>query len=506
MDLSLLLQMAAQGMPDRVFLGSAAAGTTFSELESDAKLLADILLPGQPVAYAGPHGVVAVRLLFACAAAGAPFAPVNSRLPHDQIAALIRRLEPAVLVCADELAEALAGTAATVVPVSRLGDLTSLPLETPARERSSTAALLYTSGTTATPKAAVLSHANLLAYVMETLDFASAGEDECLLMAVPPFHVAGIAAVLSNTYVGRRVVVLPLFEAGAWLRAVREEGVTHAFVVPTMLARIVAAMQQDPSLRCPSLRSLSYGGARMPLPVLESALALFPDTDFVNAYGLTETSSTIAVLGPADHRPDPGDPVGAVRLTSVGRVLPSVELQVIDEDGNPLPLRTSGRVRMRGAQVGGSYLGVGSTLDEDGWLVTGDLGSIDEDGYLFLEGRADDVVIRGGENIAPAEVEDALLRYPGVAQAVVLGVPDGEWGERLVATLVPADGVDLDLDAVREHVRTSLGSLKTPDRLVVRDELPLTATGKVLKRVLQQELSVPSKDIFHDTVFTGSTS
>jgi acyl-CoA synthetase (AMP-forming)/AMP-acid ligase II len=494
MDLSLLLQMAAQGMPDRVFLGSAGSGTTFAQLESDAKLLADILPPGQPVAYAGPHGVVAVRLLFACAAAGAPFAPVNSRLPHDQIAALVRRLEPSVLVCADDLASALAGTAPTVVPASRLGELTARSHDGPARQRSETAALLYTSGTTATPKAAVLSHSNLLAYVMETLDFASAGEDECLLMAVPPFHVAGIAAVLSNTYVGRRVVALPLFEARAWLTTVRAEKVTHAFVVPTMLARIVAAMRDDPALRCPSLRALSYGGARMPLPVLESALALFPDTDFVNAYGLTETSSTIAVLGPADHRPDPDDAVAAARLTSVGRVLPSVELQVIGEDGTSLPHRSSGRIRMRGAQVGGSYLGVGSTLDADGWLVTGDLGRIDEDGYLFLDGRADDVVIRGGENIAPAEVEDALLRYPGIAQAAVLGVPDGEWGERLVAALVATDGTDLDLDAVREHVRVMLGSLKTPDRLVVRHELPLTATGKVLKRVLQHELSAPADE------------
>lgn len=487
MEVSLILDMAASGLPDRVFVGSAEDGTTFAQLHEHVQRLAAVLPAGRPVAYVGPHGETAATLLFAGAAAGAPFAPVNGRLPIEQVAELVRRLDAALLVCPAELVAPLTGTAAVVISPEELGHLTSVPVAT--GEPSEVAVLLYTSGTTAAPKAAVLTHDNLLAYVLETLEFGSADEDEALLLAVPPFHVAGVAAVLSNAYVGRRLVPLPTFDPHAWLRTVQQERITSAFVVPTMLARIVAALREEPSLSPSSLRALSYGGAHMPRPVLEDALALLPDTDFVNAYGLTETSSTIAVLGPEDHRPDATDPVATARLASVGRVLPSIEVEIVDQSGAPLPTGTTGRVRMRGAQVGGSYLGAGSVLDPHGWLVTGDLGRLDEGGYLFLEGRADDVVIRGGENISPAEVEDALLRCAGVAQAAVLGVPDAEWGERLAAVVVPEPGARLVPDELRAAVRARLGSLKTPDQVVVRDEIPLTATGKVLKRVLKGELA-----------------
>jgi fatty-acyl-CoA synthase len=175
--------------------------------------------------------------------------------------------------------------------------------EDPARP----AVLLFTSGTSAAPKAAVLHHDNLAAYLFNTVEFASAGEDEATLLAVPPFHIAGVAAVLSSAYAGRRIVPLDRFEAAAWLRLARDQAVTHAMVVPTMLARIVTALEADPTLYPPALRSLAYGGARMPAPVLERALALLPGTGFVNAYGLTETSSTVAVLGPEDHRTACGD-------------------------------------------------------------------------------------------------------------------------------------------------------------------------------------------------------
>lgn len=486
MDLSLILQMAADGFPGRVAVGGRTAGLTFSDLRTRATKLAASLPSGRNVVYVGPSGDAAATLMFAAAFAGATYAPVNARLPREQVVELVRRLDPALVVCTAELEPALNATASVVVTSDRLDGLGRI--EVPSAEPSDVAVLLYTSGTSASPKVAVLTHDNLLAYVLETLDFGTAGDDECLLLAVPPFHIAGVAAVLSNVYLGRRVVPLPAFEPYAWLQAVREESVTHAFVVPTMLARIVAVLRQDPTLAGHTLRMLSYGGARTPRPVLEEALALLPHVEFVNAYGLTETSSTIAVLGPADHRPDPSDPIAVGRLASVGQVVPSVEVEIVGEDGSPVAPGTSGRVRMRGAQVGGSYLGTGSTLDDDGWLVTGDLGHIDGDGYLFLEGRADDVIIRGGENISAAEVEDALLRCEGVAQAAVVGLLDDEWGERVAAVVVAQDGVTLEPEALRTAVRAHLGSLKTPDRVVFAADLPATATGKVLKRVLRDEL------------------
>jgi acyl-CoA synthetase (AMP-forming)/AMP-acid ligase II len=182
---------------------------------------------------------------------------------------------------------------------------------------------LFTSGTTAEPKAAVLEHRHLAAYILGSVEFASADEDETALVSVPPYHIAGVANLLSNVFAGRRIIYLPTFEPKTWLDTVKREGVTQAMVVPTMLARIAEAMDGATDATA-TLRTISYGGARMPQTVLERALRLFPHTGFVNAYGLTETSSSIAVLGPEDHRLalESNDATARQRLSSVGRVLP----------------------------------------------------------------------------------------------------------------------------------------------------------------------------------------
>ena len=358
------------------------------------------------------------------------------------------------------------------------------------------AVILFTSGSSGAPKAALLSHDNLMSYIMDTVEFLGAGEDEALVLAAPPFHIAGVAAVLSSVYSGRRLLPLPTFTPEGWLELARDEGATHAFVVPTMLARIVQCMEADPSLRVPTLGAISYGGARMAAPILERALELFPDVGFVNAYGLTETSSTIAVLGPDDHRLalSSDDPAIRRRLESVGQPLPGVEVSVVAESGDPVPAGDKGLIRVRGPQVGGHYLDTESGTDDAGWLATGDVGFVDESGYLFVEGRADDVIIKGGENLSPSEIEDALLRHRSVQAAVVVGVPHAEWGESVAAAvvLVPdADGRvhEVIVEELAVWVRQSLGSLKTPSVIEVRDELPTTATGKVLRRVVRDELS-----------------
>jgi len=273
---------------------------------------------------------------------------------------------------------------------------------------------------------------------------------------------------------------------------VTAESVTHAMVVPTMLGRIldVCAARGE---RLLGLRHLSYGGGRMPLPTVEQALSLLPHVDLVNGYGLTETSSTITVLGPDDHRAAiaSADPTVRSRLGSVGRPLPSVEIEIRDADGRAVEAGRVGEVFVRGAQVSGEYLSHTAT-DPDGWFPTRDRGRLDADGYLFLDGRADDVIVRGGENLAPGEIEDALLRHPAVAAAVVVGMPDDEWGEVPVAAIVPAapvaDVATLEAELVA-HVRSLLRSARTPTRIVVRSELPHTDTGKVLRRVVRAELS-----------------
>jgi acyl-CoA synthetase (AMP-forming)/AMP-acid ligase II len=229
----------------------------------------------------------------------------------------------------------------------------------------------------------------------------------------------------------------------------------------------------------------------MPAPVLERALHLFPDTGFVNAYGLTETSSTVAVLGPDDHRAAfaSDDSTARARLSSVGRPVPGIEVRVVGDDGAEVGVGASGEIQIRGAQVSGAYMGQGRQTDSDGWLQTGDRGSVDADGYVFVEGRGDDTIIRGGENLSPAEIEDVLLRHPAIATCAVVGLPDEEWGARVGAMVSPRAGADVDIDDVRQFAHDLLGSLKTPEVLVVCDELPHTASGKILRRQIRATLS-----------------
>jgi acyl-CoA synthetase (AMP-forming)/AMP-acid ligase II len=332
------------------------------------------------------------------------------------------------------------------------------------------AVLLFTSGTTGEPKAAVLRHANLASYVISTVEFMSAEPQEAALISVPPYHIAGISAVLTGTYSGRRLVYLPAFEAATWVHRASEEAITHAMVVPTMLGRILEHLEAT-GAALPHLKALSYGGGRMPEAVIARAMQLLPQVDFANAYGLTETSSTVAILGPDDHRAAfaSSDPAVRARLGSVGRPLPTLELEIRGPDGTVLGPGQSGEVHVRGEQVAGEYLGR-SVLDADGWFPTRDAGYLDAGGYLFVEGRLDDVIVRGGENISPGEVEDVLRAHPAVRDVAVLGLPDDRWGD---------------------WVRARLRSTKTPETWVFRSELPYNDTGKVLRRVLKAELSAP---------------
>jgi fatty-acyl-CoA synthase len=482
-NIAFLLDVAADTMGDRIAVGTRTGGLTYAELRRRAQDRgAEVAARSvDALSFADANGVAVPLALFAAAWAGVPYAPINYRLPEEQQRQLLDRLGTTYHVATDD-GDAWA-SGAGVAGADGIGHA-AYP-EEPGRP----AVLLFTSGTTAEPKSAILDHDNLQAYVLNTSELASAGEDEAVLLVVPPFHIAGVAGVLSAVFSGRRIVPLARFTPEAWVDAVQREGITHAFLVPTMLARIVGVLAERGGAELPTLRTLSYGGARMPVPVLERALELFPNAGFVNAYGLTETSATVTVLGPDDHRQAFGaaDPAVRARLGSVGRPVPGVEIEVVDEAGSPVPAGTEGTIRIRGEQVSGQYVGLGSVVDGEGWLVTGDLGSFDEEGYLFVHGRSDDVIIVGGENISPSEVEDCLLRHPAVTGAAVVGVTDEEWGERVGAMVTAAGQVDgSELAAwVREH----LGGLKAPKRVALADELPMTPTGKVLRRVVRAELA-----------------
>jgi acyl-CoA synthetase (AMP-forming)/AMP-acid ligase II len=226
------------------------------------------------------------------------------------------------------------------------------------------------------------------------------------------------------------------------------------------------------------------------MALVERALEQLPHVGLVNAYGLTETSSTIAVLGPEDHREAIGSTEPAVRhrLGSVGRPLPNLEVEIRDPHGAPVDAGTHGEIWVRGEQVSGEYLGRSSAVSADGWLATNDGGWIDSDGYLFVEGRLDDVIVRGGENLSPGEIEEVLLQHSSVADAAVIGVPDDQWGEAVAAVVVLVEGRVADQDELRSWVAERLRSTRAPERIEFRAELPYSETGKLMRRILKAEL------------------
>ena len=349
--------------------------------------------------------------------------------------------------------------------------------------------LLFTSGTTSEPKAAVLRHRHLVSYIISSVEFLGCEPTEAQLICVPPYHIAGIAAVLSSLYAGRRIMYLPTFDATEWVRQADEERITHAMVVPTMLGRILQAVEES-GIEPSALRHLSYGGGRMPLELVERTLRDMPHVDLVNAYGLTETSSTIAMLTPDEHREAfaSDDPVIRARLGSVGRPLPSLEVEVRDIDEAALPSGEKGEIWVRGEQVAGEYVG-NNTLTEDGWFRTRDAGWFDEHGFLYVDGRLDDVIVRGAENISPGEVEEVLMAHAAVSEAAVIGIPDPEWGEAVAAVVVLHPGGAASAAELQAWVRERLRSTKMPGVIEFRDELPYSPTGKLLRRVLRDELA-----------------
>lgn len=494
MNLALVLQMAMSGGPERTAVTAAGRSLTVAELGGLTGAAAAEIRQraASAVLYLGGNTPAYPVALFGAACAGVPMVPLNYRLSRDQLSRLVVDHPDALLVRdRSSLSSAAPDDDLPWHAVVEARDLLDLDpvddLDAP-QDADGVAVLLYTSGTTAAPKAAVLRHRHLLAYLFGTVEFGGADDHEAALVTVPPYHVAGLTNLLSNLYATRRIVYLDGFTPRGWLDTVRAERITQAMVVPTMLARVVEELAGHADAGVSSLRTLSYGGARMPLPVLQRALALFPDTGFVNAYGLTESSSTIALLGPVEHRAAlvSPDPKVRARLESVGRPLPGLEVQIRDEHGVELPAGATGLVYVRGEQVSGEY--AGATSADDGWFCTRDRGRLDDAGYLFIEGRDDDTIIRAGENIAPAEIEDVLLTHADVVDAVVVGVPDEQWGQRLAAAVVLRPGGTADDEELREWVRARLRSAKTPDVVAVRDELPRTDTGKLLRRVVLQDL------------------
>jgi acyl-CoA synthetase (AMP-forming)/AMP-acid ligase II len=461
--------------------------------------------PGDRVAVLSTNSNAVVEVLFAAAARGATAVPMNFRAKEEELAHLLADSGARVLFVESRYLDAVGRVhAGHLRDVVVLDDPEGYPAARDAAEADddiadvdddNLAILLYTSGTTALPKGVILTHGALTGYVMSANDASDGTTEGLSLLAAPLYHIAGLTSLLNPLYTGRPTVLLPQFEPGAWLASVERHGITHAFLVPTMLAQVL----DHPGLAdadLSSLETVTYGAAPMPRPLIERAIAAFPaKVAWSGAYGQTETTSTVAVLDPDDHRLE-GSPeqvdTRRRRLSSVGRPLDDVELRVADPLGRPMPAGEVGEVQLRTFRAMQGYWGAQEktrvTLDDEGWVHTGDVGYLDEGGYLFLTGRAGDMIIRGGENVAPAEVESVLYEHPDVLEAAVVGVPDETWGERIVAAVAVRPGTQVSADELVRHCAERVAPSKRPEQVVILDELPRTGTGKVVRRDLRPVL------------------
>jgi acyl-CoA synthetase (AMP-forming)/AMP-acid ligase II len=499
MNIAMIAEMAAEAGSDRIALTDTYGTLTCGQLWQQSTRAAGLLTcyPQDNVVMIGPNSRLFPIALFGAALADKSFVPLNYRWTDGQLVTAVRRLGSAVVVADDTMLPRLSSLTSErgVTIAGRENFLASVETSEPAAVTGALprrpAVQLFTSGTSGTPKIAVLEHTNLAAYIFGTVELMVAEPDDTQLVSLPPYHVGGIANLLSTLYSGRRMVQLDAFDPDVWIKAVRQHGVTHASVVPTMLARILTALAEDTAGGLPSLRHLSYGGGRMPLPILEDAMRRLPNVGFVNGYGLTETSSTITVLDPQDHRSAVSSEDAAVRarLGSVGRALPTVELSVRDNAGQAVSSGELGELWVRGEQVSGRYVDVEAARNDEGWFRTKDAARIDADGYVFIEGRLDDVIVRGGENVSPGEVEDALISHPDVGDAGVVGLPDDDWGERIAAAVVAAPGRTPDRAELQEWVRSQLRSSKAPSTVNVVETLPYNDNGKLMRRTLREQLS-----------------
>jgi acyl-CoA synthetase (AMP-forming)/AMP-acid ligase II len=491
MNISLVLQMAADAESERIGLVCQGRHWSYGAIWRAAQGAATGIKQSgcTHVALLDESSEAAAIALFGAALAGIPYVPLNYRLSDIDISALLNRIAPAYVVGDVERIKRL-GPESGHVALGRSAFVARAQTEPPieSNDEDGVAVQLFTSGTTAAPKAALLRHGNLLSYILGTVEFGSASLEEAALVSVPPYHIAGIAALLSSIYAMRRILLLPAFDADDWLALAVSERATNAFLVPTMLARIITRLDSGASADLSALRAVAYGGGRMPSELIARALELFPNTGFTNAYGLTETSSTIALLDADEHRTAhaSNDPAIRARLGSVGRPLPTVEIEIRNEEGQRLPTGERGEIYVRGDQVSGEYR-ERSALDAQGWFPTRDAGWMDADGYLFLAGRADDVIVRGGENISPGEIEEVLLSHPSIADAAAVGVASLEWGEAVGIAVVPKPGLTLPSEEeLRALIKNRLRSSRVPEQIAFPATLPYNEMGKLLRREVRK--------------------
>ncbi len=487
-----VLRHFAAETPDAPCLAHDAALLSFAGLDQCSSrlanaLLADGVVAGDRVAILDRTSSATYELFFACAKIGAIMMPLNWRLSAREIAGILSDGTPSAILVAPDLvpllaeAPALPGQIALGAPYVAWRDAASDVDPAIPHAPADPLLLLYTSGTTGTPKGVILthdSHAYNGRIAAEAWGFTA---DSVNLVAMPLFHIGGIGYGMMALSQGGHTVLLQQPDPAAVMALIARHGITHAFFVPTVIQRLVEYAEQG-GVVATGLQRMIYGAAPIGESILRRALAAF-GCSFTHAYGMTETSGTVVELGPDDHDPDGPH---AHRLRSCGRPLPWVDLALVDlATGKPVAQGDVGEIRMRSAM---NMLGYWkkpaetlATITADGWLCTGDAAWQDADGYLYIHDRYKDMIVSGGENIYPAELENALAAHPQIAEVAVIGTPHPRWGETPRAYVVTRSDPAPSETELIAFTRERLAHYKCPTSVVFVSALPRNASGKLLK-------------------------
>ena len=514
MNTTEFLTIASAICPEKCAIVFEGCRRSFSELNERVNRLGNALTDlgikkGDRVAMLQVNTSQCVEVYFAVSKIGAIYVPLNFRAKGNELIYMLNSSESNTILLGDryvDLVTSIKPDLETVKTFISLDDrhegmlfYEELILEGSPDDiftdiaDEDTTILMYTAGTTGFPKGVMLSHNSFSIYVLENVSPADPESEERNILTVPLYHVAGIQAMMAAVYGGRTLVMERQFEPVEWMTLVQTEQANRAMMVPTMLKQLLDNPEFE-NHDLSSLKVITYGAAPMPLEVIKKAVECFPGVNFINAFGQTETASTITTLSPEDHRIT-GTPEEInkklKRLSSIGKPMSDIQMKIIDEDGKDLAQGEVGEIVAKGPRVMSGYWKdeekTGKTIDENGWVHTGDMGYMDEDGYFFLSGRATDMIIRAGENISPEEVEGVVLSHPAVDDAAVIGVPDEEWGELPVAIVVLRRGAKATPEELMEYCRQNLASFKRPRSVYFVDELPRNTMGKILKKQLREE-------------------
>ncbi|MDM8010941.1 MAG: long-chain-fatty-acid--CoA ligase [Parasphingorhabdus sp.] len=489
----------AEQDPGRVATMFEGRETTYCGLRDWASALASELVreglgAGDRIGYLGKNSDAYFALLLAVARIGAVLVPLNWKLAADELAYIVRDSTMRHLFADEAFRDvALSLTDESGLTHSQLseypprdGEGSSLQ-NLPAPPRPDDAVFqVYTSGTTGRPKGAMLTHANLLAlrapgYRAGLEWFPTACST--LGSVLPVAHIAGTAYACFGFYAGSRVVIAREFDPGETLALIEKEAINHILFAPAVM-RMVMEHENARSTDFDSLKFITYGAAPIPEALLQDALAMF-GCGFVQMYGMSEAAGGVVALSPQDHISGvPG------RLRSAGRAMPGVEVGIVGDDWTLLPPQKTGEIVVRSGSVMTGYWkrpdANAEVLGPDGWFRTGDIGTMDEDGYLYVLDRAKDMIISGGENIYPAEVENAIFGHPDVADVAVIGIPSDEWGEEVTAIVVAASGVEVTREAISDWLDGKIARFKFPKHVHLVEEIPRNAGGKILRRTLRE--------------------